>query len=221
MIPMIQVRFPKAMARPRVRTTYVFLIEIKKPPPQRRLRLRISDWGLRISIAYFDLESLSALNPKPAIRKSAIALCRRWFLFGLDELRQGRLLSVHFLLDLFLSLLCNLALGRDAFTPHDHFDFLGIQGFKLHKRFRQAHQFFAVLIKNYLRLIVALHDKTPYFLVDLKRRFFAVILVLGDFTAQKDLLFFLSESKRAHHFTHSPFTDHGSRAVGDSLQIVG
>ena len=66
---------------------------------------------------------------------------------------------------------------------------------------------------------VGLVHQAPHFGIDLPRRLFGEVAVLGDLAAQEDLLFLLAEGKRAEA-AHAVFADHLAGQVGGALDVV-
>src|SRR5262245_47987251 len=73
--------------------------------------------------------------------------------------------------------------------------------------------------KNVLRGVVALADHATDFLVNLDSRGFAVVAMLVDFAAQKDLFFFLTEGQWAE-VAHAEFANHLARQFGGAFDVV-
>ena len=99
----------------------------------------------------------------------------------------------------------------------DHFS--AIEYFALQQRFSNTNHCRCILVDDALGAFIALVNHIADLLIDLDSRGFAVIAMLGDFTAKEDLFFFLAEA----HWTkiaHAPFADHLTRQIGGTLNVV-
>src|SRR6476646_5266649 len=78
-------------------------------------------------------------------------------------------------------------------TPH----LLGIENFARQQRLGDLYQHVLLAGQQLVSAVVVARDETFHFVIDLERRVFAVVLVLSDFAAEEDLLFFLAEGQRS------------------------
>src|SRR5262245_32729068 len=77
-----------------------------------------------------------------------------------------------------------------------------------------------MLRQDRLRPRIVVRHEALDFLIDAERRVLAVILVLGDLTAEENLLFFLSKRERAHRTAHAPLTRHPASEIRRALEVV-
>ena len=76
-----------------------------------------------------------------------------------------------------------------------------------------------VRTENTFGSFVSLANDALHFVVDLNRRGFAVVAMLGDLAAQEDLFFFLAESQRAQ-FAHAKLADHLAGQFRRALNVI-
>src|SRR5205085_9986417 len=89
----------------------------------------------------------------------------------------------------------------------------------LQQRFRDPYQGVAINAKNALGRRVTVADYATHFLVNFDRSSFAIVAVLGNFAAQEDLLFFLSEGQRTQ-IAHAELAYHLASQFGGALDVV-
>src|SRR2546425_8416752 len=83
--------------------------------------------------------------------------------------------------------------GRDVVALHQGGHLFAVEDLILQERLRHTHQGVPMLLHDLLCPVVGVEADSLDLLVDQDSRRLAVILVLGDFAAQKDLLLLLSE----------------------------
>src|SRR5579864_7501688 len=67
---------------------------------------------------------------------------------------------------------------------------------------------------------VVLHHEAFRLLVNPDRRFFAVVLMLGDLAAEEDLFFALAERQGSERIAHAPFAHHLARQLRGLLDVI-
>ena len=74
--------------------------------------------------------------------------------------------------------------------------------------------------ENRFRRVIAMRHHPLNFLVDSNGGHFTVVLMLGYFPSEEDLLFLRPERERPHTFTHAPFTDHLPGQLSCALDVI-
>ena len=75
-------------------------------------------------------------------------------------------------------------------------------------------------LEHLTRAAVILRHDPLDLLVDLHRRLLAIVRLLREISAQKNLLFLFAEGERTKLVAHSPLTDHLTTQIGCAIQIV-
>ena len=81
---------------------------------------------------------------------------------------------------------------RQRLAFHQHLYLICIQNLAFQQRQRDMFQRVAIRLHDVLRFLVSLAYDALYFLVDLQRRIFTEVAMLGNFAAQEDRFFLLA-----------------------------
>src|SRR5215472_14213590 len=92
---------------------------------------------------------------------------------------------------------------RKVAAVHERLDFSSVEHLAFQQRFGDLNERSRMLFDDLLGTAVVRRDDPLHFLVDLNRRLFAVVAMLGKLAPQEDLLFLLAEAQRAE-FAHAP-----------------